>query len=337
METGKINTSTSGDRGRAYGVVLAICAVFTIWTGSAFAAGYPDRPVRMIVPFAAGANIDITARQIAQKLADSLGQPVVVENRGGAGGTIGTTMAAKATPDGYTILMGNAPAVGIAPSVYRNLPYDPVKSFTAVGRATNLSMVLAVSSTLPVNSVADLVAYAKARPNQLNYASSGNGTLAHLSGVLLGNKAGLEMKHVPYNSVPQAFVDISSGAVALIFYPYQGLVSVAQSGKVRLLATTGTKRTSYLPGVSTMIESGVGDFVMMAWEGFYVPVGTPKPIVDALYAALARIITDPAFVSRLATVGIDVDIAPPDVFAAFTKSEVERFRQLIAIAGVKIE
>ena len=221
--------------------------------------------------------------------------------------------------------------------MYRNLSYDPVKSFTAVARATNLSLVLAVSSTLPVNSVSDLVAYAKARPNLLNYASAGNGTLAHLSGVLLNNKAGLEIKHVPYNNVPQAFSELTSGTVALIFYPYQGLVPVAQSGKVRLLATSGMKRTPYLPGVPTMIESGVGDFVVMAWEGFYVPAGTPNPVVNVLYAALAGIMTDPALVSRLAAVGIEVDIAPPDVFAAFTESEVERFRQLVAIAGVKIE
>lgn len=337
MTPEKIDTSTSGNRGRACGVVLAMCAVFTIWTGSAFAAEYPARPVRMIVPSGAGSNVDTTARQIAQKLADSLGQPVVVENRGGAGGTIGTTAAAKASPDGYTILYGNIPPMAIAPSVYRNLTYDPVKSFTAVARATSLSLVLAVSSTLPVNSVSDLVAYAKARPNLLNFASSGNGTLSHLSGVLLNSKAGLEIKHVPYNSVPQAFSEISSGTVALIFYPYQGLVPLAQLGKVRLLATTGIKRTSYLPGVPTMIESGVGDFVVMAWEGIYVPAGTPKPIVNALYAALAGIMADPAFVSRLAAVAIEVDVAPPDVFAAFTKSEVERFRQLVALAGVKIE
>jgi tripartite-type tricarboxylate transporter receptor subunit TctC len=291
----------------------------------------------MLVPSAAGANVDITARQIAQKLAESLGQPVVVENRGGAGGTIATTAAAKASPDGYTILYGNIPAIAIAPSVYRNLPYDPVKSFTAVARITSLSLVLAVSSTLPVNAVPELIAYAKSRPNLLNYASSGNGTLSHLSGVLLNNKAGLELKHVPYNNVPQAFSELTSGAVAVIFYPYQGLVPVAQSGRVRLLATTGVKRTPYLPAVPTMIESGVRDFVVMAWEGCYVPAGTPKPIVDALYAALARIVADPVFVSKMAAVGIEVDIAAPDVFAAFTRSEVERFRQLVALSGVKVE
>lgn len=337
MKPGKTDTSTSGNRVRAHGLVFAMCAVFTICNGSTFGAGYPARPIRVIVASTAGANVDITARQIAQKLADSLGQPVVVENRGGAGGTIGTTLAAKASPDGYTILFGNVPSMGIAPSLYRNLAYDPVKSFTAVARATSVSMVLAVSATLPVNSVSDLVAYAKTRPNQLNYATSSSGSVSHLSGVLLNNKAGLEIKQVPYNSIPQAFIDITSGTVAMIFYPYQGLVPMTQSGKVRLLATTGMKRASYLPNVPTMIESGVRDFVVVAWEGFYVPAGTPKPIVNLLYTALAGIMTDPPFVSKLAAAGIEADLAPPEVFAAFTKSEVERFRQIITLAGVKIE
>jgi tripartite-type tricarboxylate transporter receptor subunit TctC len=318
------------------GAMAAACGLF-LAAGTAVAAGFPERPVRIIVPFAAGANIDITARQIGQKLAETLGQPVVVENRGGAGGTIGTAVAAKATPDGYTVLFGNAPAVAIAPSVYKGLPYDPVKDFTAVARATSLSMVLAVSASVPARSVAELVSYAKARPDQLNYASSGNGTLGHLCGVMLGNKGGLQMRHVPYNAISQAFVDMASGSVAMIFYPYQGLIPVAQSGKLRFLATTGTRRTSYLPDVPTMVESGMRDFVIVAWEGFYVPAGTPKPLVDILHKALAGAATDPGLVAKLSAVGIDVDLATPEVFAAFTRSEVERFRQLATMAGVKVQ
>ena len=319
-------------------IVLALLAALAgLWAGSAGSAGYPDRPVRMVVPFAAGANIDLTARQIAQKLAEILGQPVVIENRGGAGGTIGTSLAAKASPDGYTILMGNAPTIAIAPSVYRNLPYDPATHFAAVGRTTSLSMVLAVSATLPVQTVPELVAHAKARPGQLNIASSGNGTLGHLSGALLNNRGAVDLKHIPYNNVPQAFVDITSGAVSAIFYPYQGLIPVAQSGKVRLLATTGTKRTSYLPDVPTMVESGLRDFVIVAWEGCYVPAGTPKAVIDTLYRALAKSASDPALVAKLAGVGIDVEVAPPDVFGAFTRSEIARFRQIVTMAGVKVE
>jgi tripartite-type tricarboxylate transporter receptor subunit TctC len=325
-------------RGEMNAALPALCALFTGTTAAAAAAAdYPARPVRMIVPATAGANVDITARQIGQKLAEVLRQPVVVENRGGAGGTIGTAAAAKATPDGYTILFGNIPPMAIAPSLYKNLAYDPVKSFAAVARATSLSLVLAVSAALPVSSVTELVTYAKTRPGQLNYASAGNGTLAHLSGVMLNNTAALDTRHIAYNSVPQAFAEISGGTVAYIFYPYQGLAPLAQSAKVRLLATTGTKRTTYLPNVPTMLESSINDFVVIAWEGFYVPAGTPKPVVNLLHSALAGILKDPAFVARMAAVGIEVDVAPPDVFAAFTQAQVERFRQLVTLAGVKVE
>ncbi len=312
-------------------------ALVMMTAGAAFAAGYPDRPVRLVVPFASGSNIDLTARQIAPKFAEALGQLVVVDNRGGAGGTIGATIVAKATPDGYTILMGNAPTHGMAPNLYRNLAYDPVRDFTPIGRIATATFVLAVSATLPVNSVPELVAYAKARPGQLNYASSGNGTTAHLSGVLFANKAGVDIKHIPYNSVPRALIDMASGAVALMFYPSQALAPITQTGKARLLATTGSKRSAYLPELPTVMEAGIPDFVAMAWHGFYAPARTPKQIIAVLYAALAKTMEDPKVVASLAASGVDIDLIPGNEFAAFTKAEVERYRQLIAIAGAKIE
>ena len=306
------------------------------WSATLVAADYPNRPVRLVVPFASGSNIDGTARQIAPKFAEFLGQQVVVDNRGGAGGTIGANLVAKSQADGYTLLMGNAPTHGMAPHLYKNLAYDPIKDFTPIGRVDSASFVLAVSATLPVQSMAELVKYAKARPGQLNYASSGNGTTAHLTGTLLNNKAGVDLKHIPYNSVPQALVDITSGAVAIMFYPYQPLMPLLQTGKVRLLASTGMKRASYLPEVPTVIESGIPDFVALAWHGFYAPAGTSKQVVDTVYAALAKTMADPKVVATLAATGIDIDLAPPREFAAFTKAEVERYRQLIAMAGAKM-
>ncbi len=306
------------------------------WSATLVAADYPNRPVRLVVPFASGSNIDGTARQIAPKFAEFLGQQVVVDNRGGAGGTIGANLVAKSQADGYKLLMGNAPTHGMAPHLYKNLAYDPIKDFTPIGRVDSASFVLAVSATLPVQSMAELVKYAKARPGQLNYASSGNGTTAHLTGTLLNNKAGVDLKHIPYNSVPQALVDIASGAVAIMFYPYQPLMPLLQTGKVRLLASTGMKRASYLPEVPTVIESGIPDFVALAWHGFYAPAGTSKQVVDTVYAALAKTMADPKVVATLAATGIDIDLAPPLEFAAFTKAEVERYRQLIAMAGAKM-
>jgi tripartite-type tricarboxylate transporter receptor subunit TctC len=292
--------------------------------------------VRLVVPFAAGSNIYGTARQISPKFSEFLGQQVVVDNRGGAGGTIGATLVAKSQPDGYTILMGNAPTHGMAPHLYTHLAYDPIKDFTPVGRIDTASFVLAVSATLPVQSVAELVAYAKARPGALNYASSGNGTTAHLSGTLFNNKAGVDLKHIPYNSVPQALVDLSSGAVAIMFYPYQPLMPLVQTSKVRLLATTGQKRASYLPALPTVMEAGIPDFVALAWHGIYAPAGTPKAITDRIYAALAKAMVDPKVVASLVATGIDVDLAPGPELAVFTKQEVDRYRLLIALSGAKM-
>ena len=300
------------------------------------AAEYPNRPLRMVVPFAAGSNIDGTARQIMPKFSEILGQQVVVDNRGGAGGTIGATLVARAQTDGYTLLMGNAPTHGMAPHLYKNLAYDPIKDFTPVGRVDSASFVLAVSAGLPVQSVADLVKYARARPGVLNYASSGNGTTAHLSGTLFNNKAGVDIRHIPYNNVPQAFVDIASGAVSMMFYPYQPLMPLLQTGKARLLATTGVKRATYLPDVPTVIEAGIADFSAIAWHGFYAPAGTSPRIVDTIYAALVKTMADGKVMAGLAATGIDIDLAPPREFAAFTKAEVERYRLLIAMAGGKM-
>ena len=318
--------------------ITALCASAALiaWSEIVIAADYPNRPVRMVVPFTAGSNIDGTARQIAPKFADVLKQQIVVDNRGGAGGTLGANLVAKAQADGYTLLMGNAPTHGMAPHLYKNLAYDPIKDFTPIARVDSASFVLAASSMVPVQSVAELVKYAKARPGQLNYASSGNGTTAHLSGTFFNNKAGVDIKHIPYNNVPQAFVDIASGAVAMMFYPYQPLMPLLQTGKVRLLATTGLKRASYLPDIPTVIESGIPDFSAIAWHGFYAPAGTSKQVVDTIYAALTKTMADPKVMASLAATGIDIDLAPPREFAAFTKAEVERYRHLIAMAGAKM-
>jgi tripartite-type tricarboxylate transporter receptor subunit TctC len=312
-------------------------ATLGLWTAFAFAADYPDRPIRLVVAFASGSNLDLTARQIAGKFSEHLAQPVIVDNRGGAGGTIGTSVAARARPDGYTILMGNAPTIAVAPHLYRNLPYDPIKDFSAIGRTSSATFVLAISSTLPVTSVADLVAYAKSHPGRLNYASVGNGTTAHMSGALFNNKAGTDIRHVPYNDVSRAFIDIANGTVALIFYPYQPLMPMMQAGKIRPLATTGLKREPYLPEVPTVIEGGIPDFVAINWHGFYAPAGTSKPVIDVLYGALAKSVRDPKVVSNLAAAGINVDLAPPGEFASFTKAEVERYRYIVSIAGIKME
>ena len=329
-------------RGKAFdsgagAFALAIAIAISVFPSNTAAAEYPERPIRMVVPFAAGSNIDGTARQIMPKLSEHLGQQVVIDNRGGAGGTIGATLVARATPDGYTLLMGNAPTHGLAPIVYKALPYDPVKDFAPIVRISTASFVLAVASKLPVKSVDDLVAYAKARPGQLNYASSGKGTTAHLSGALFSNKAALKIEHIPYNQVPQALLDLGSGAVSMMFYPYRPLRPMVDQGKVRLLASTGAKRASYLPELPTVMEAGIPGFVAFAWHGFYAPAGTPKAAIDTLHAAIVKVVKDPKVALALKNGGVDVDVLPPMEFAAFTKAEVERHRELVALAGAKMQ
>jgi len=322
-------------RASAVFAALAVCAFVA---AGASAAAYPERPIRMIVPFASGSNIDITARQIMPKFSEQLGQQVVVDNRGGAGGTIGAALAAKAAPDGYTLLMGNAPTHGLAPSMYRDLPYDPVKSFTPIVRISTQSFVLAITSTLPVKSVAELVKYAKARPRQLNYASSGNGTTAHLSGALFNVKAGVELVHIPYNTVPQALIDLGGGSVSVMFYPYQPLMPMIQQGRVRLLASTGPKRLSYLPELPTVIEAGISDFTAFAWHGFYAPAGTPKPIVDRLYKELAAIVAMPEFKTQMDANGAEpIASKSPEEFREMLRGQVDKYVKITKAIGIKLD
>jgi tripartite-type tricarboxylate transporter receptor subunit TctC len=289
------------------------------------------------VPFPAGSNIDGNARQISPRLAEALGQQIVIDNRGGAAGTIGAGIVAKSSADGYTVLMGNAPTHGLAPSIYKNLSYDPIKDFTPIGRIATSAYVLAVSAAVPVKSVSELIAYAKARPGQLNYGSTGNGTGVHLAGVLFNTRAGVDLKHIPYNSVPQIFVDMTSGALTMMFYPYQPLIPMHQTGKVRLLATTTAKRVSYLPDLPTAIEAGLNDFLFFAWHGFYGPAGMNPAHAQIFYQSLLKAVADPKVAQALVVTGVEVDPLPAAEFAAFTKTEIERYRQLVKAAGVDVQ
>jgi tripartite-type tricarboxylate transporter receptor subunit TctC len=310
-------------------------ALVVVGQAAAASADYPNRPIRLVVPFPAGSNIDGNARQLAPKLSETIGQQIVIDNRGGAAGTIGAGIVARAAADGYTILMGNAPTHGLAPSIFKELAYDPVRDFTPIGRIATATYVLAISAGLPARSVSELVAYARARAGQLNYGSTGNGTGVHLAGVLFNTRAGVDIRHIPYNSVPQIFVDLTSGALALMFYPYQPLIPLHQTGKVRLLATTGVKRAAYLPELPTAIEAGLADFVFFAWHGFYGPAGMNPAHARVFYQSLLKAVADPKVAANLLVTGVEVDPLPSAEFAAFTRMEIERYRQLVQIAGVK--
>ena len=319
---------------------LAMCLIgLTVVSQAAptRAQTFPDRPIRLIVPQGAATATDIFARQITPRVAELLGQPVVVDNRPGGGGIIGTELVAKAAPDGYTLTLGGGQTHAINKSLYSKLPYDPITHFTPVARLGAQAMILVTSSSLPVKSLAELIAYANARKGKLNFASTGSGTSAHLTGELLNAETGLRIAHVPYKSAAQALTDLISGEITLMFYPYIALQSQIQAGKLNVLATAGPQRSAYLPQTPTMVESGFPGFVVSAWFAVYAPAGTPRPIVDTLYSAFERALTDPDIVRKLAATGTDVYLAAPDELGRFTRSEIERFRKLVELSGARAD
>ena len=270
---------------------------------------YPNRAIKLVVPYSAGSGADITARQTMAKLSGILGQSIVIENRPGASGMTGTDSVARAAPDGYTLLFG-VTQHAINPGLYRKLPYETLADFAAVARVTSQPLFLGVPTSLPAKSVAELVAYVKARPGKLNYASTGIGTSIHLAGAFFAFKAALEMSHVPYTNASQAIADLGRGEVQVLFYTHQPLIPQVDAGRVRILGTTGAARSSWAPEVPTMTEAQIADFVMPAWHGVFAPANTPAEVVDVLEKALARVAADPDYRKDLEPTGTDIYYAP---------------------------
>lgn len=300
---------------------------------SSSGSGYPNRPIRLVVPYGAGSAADGAARQVTPKISEVLGQQIVIDNRAGASGTIGANLVAKSSADGYTILLGTVPSNAIAPSLDKGLPYDPVKDLAAIALFISYPYVLTVSTTLPVRSVKELIAYAKSKPGALNYGSTGNGTGVQLAGAMFNSKAGVNITHIPYNVVGQLLTDLASGSTQIIFYPYQGLLPVIQSGKVRVLATTGAKRSPSMPDFPTMAEQGVPDYSITAWMGINAPAGTPTDRIRVLHNAIRKAMLDPKVAASMNGAGYDVDLMDPAEFTEFTKREVVRYRQIIQESG----
>ena len=311
-------------------VSVIVTAFFAV---GAHAQAYPDRPIRLIVPQAPGSATDIFVRLLAPKWGELLGQSIVVDNRPGAGAIIGTEVVAKAAPDGYTLLLGGSQTHAINKSLYSKLSYDPITDFTPVGRIGAQAMLLVTSTAIPVKSVAELLSYAKTASAGINFASSGNGSSAHLGGALLNAETGLKAQHVPYRVVAQGLTDLLSGQITMMFYPYSALQGQIQAGKLNVLAVASEKRTSYLPQVPTTAEAGYPNILLTAWFAVYAPAGTPRRIVDTLYAALEKAVNDPEISRRMAGAGTDVYLAGPDEMAKFGPSEIVRYKRIIQLAG----
>lgn len=304
---------------------------------TALAQTYPDKPIRLVIPYAATTQTDVVGRLISTKLGEVLGRTIVVDNRAGAGGMIGAEFISKAAPDGYTLLLGTSQTHAINKYLYNQMPYDPLTGFEPVARVASVPMVLVVNSTLPVKNVTELINYAKARPGQLNFASSGIGSSAHLAGAYLNNEAGIRISHIPYKDVGQIFVGFSNGNIASMFYAYAPLRTQIQSGTLRIIATTGAQRSAFLPDMPTLSESGYPNFAMTAWFAMYAPRATPKPIIDVLASAVNRAVTAPEVTEKLLGSGTDPYASSPEVLREFTRTELERYRKVVELTGAKAE
>jgi len=315
---------------------VPLLAVLAALASEAQAQAYPVKPVRMIVPFAPGGNTDIIARIVVPGMSKALGQQIVIENRGGAGSMIGTDVAAKSPPDGYTLLMVSAAHV-INPAMVKKLPFDPVKSFAAISKVADVPSALVVHPSLPVKSVKELVALAKANPGRLNYSSAGRGSIGHLSAELLASMTRIKMTHVPYKGAGPAVVDAMAGHVELLISSMPAVIGFARSGRLRMIAQGGEKRSPAAADVPTMIEAGVPGFVVTAGFGLFAPAGTPRPAIDRVLGALKASLSDASVRERLSSEGADPVGSTPEEYDRFTRSEIEKWIKVARAAGIQPE
>ena len=298
---------------------------------------YPDKPLHLIVPFPAGGGADSLARLVMPRVAQALGQPIVIENRAGAGGNIGAEFVAQAAPDGYTLLYGTNGTHAINPSLYPKLRFDPARDFVPVSRMTEIATMLIVNPQLPVESVQALIAHAKAQPGKLNFASAGNGTTSHLAGEMFRTQAGIDIVHVPYRGGALAMTDLIGGQVQLMIEVMPNAVAQVRAGKVRGLAVGSLTRFPGAPEVPTIAESGLPGFEAAAWDGLFVPAGTPAAIVTRLHAAVQQALADPELVAALRARGAVPVSSTPASFAQFIAVSAAAWAQAVRSSGAKIE
>lgn len=297
------------------------------------AQSWPTRPIRLVVPFAPGGNTDIIARAIAPKMTQDLGQQILIDNRGGAGSTLGTAIVAKAPPDGYTIGMVSSAHV-INPGVRKTLPYDSINDFAPVTLVADVPNGLVVHPSLPVKDIRQLVALAKAKPGQLAYATPGHGTSTHLAIEMLSNAAGLKMLHVPYKGVGPATTDVVAGQAQMIFAALPAFIEFVRAGRLRMIAQAGAKRSPAAHEVPTMIEQGYKDFIVSSGFGMFAPGKTPRPIVDRVNSAVVKALADPAVRNGLTSQGAEAVGNSPDEYDRYNRSEIERWSKVARAAGV---
>jgi tripartite-type tricarboxylate transporter receptor subunit TctC len=304
----------------------------------AVAQSYPSKPIRVVVPNPAGGYYDVIARALGQKVGESIGQPMVVENRVGAGGSLGTEFTAKSPPDGYTIMVGGIGPHGIAPSLYANLPYDPVKDFAPIILVATTPNILVVHPSSPIKSVQDLIAAARQKPGGVSYASNGNGTSQHLSAEMFATTMGLKFNHVPFKGSAPAVTAMLGGQVDFAFVVAPDGLAHVKAGKLRAIGVTGAKRAAPLPDVPTLAEAGVSGYEATAWFGYLAPAGTPREIIDRLNAEIAKALESPDVRERLAPGGLsELPGGTPERFGDLIKTEIAKWSKVVKESGAKID
>ena len=313
---------------------LAASAMLVCAAGFAGAQSYPTKPIHLIVPFPPGGGNDTVARAIAQQASPALGQPIVVDNRPGAGGIIGADAAARAPADGYTLFLGGVATHAVNPHMHAKLSYDPVKDFAPITLVASAPSVLVVHPSVPAATIKEFAAYARANPGKLNYASNGNGSSSHIAAVLYETNAGVKMTHVPYKGVGPALTDLMSGRIELMFNSIVAILPHIQSGKLRALGVTSKQRSSLLPDVPSIAEAGWPQYEAGSWYGILAPAGTPSAIIERLHKEIVKALKDPEVQKRLSGEGADVIGSTPQEFAAHIKAELARMGQAVRASGL---
>jgi len=316
---------------------FAVCCAFVIAAGAAGAQSYPAKAVRIIVPFPPGAGVDIVTRAVSGRFSEALGQQLIIDNRAGAGGILGAELATKAAPDGYTLLMGTAGMLTVIPHLNRKAPYSVERDFSPVSQVASVPSLLVVHPSLPVKSVKDLIALAKAKPGAINYASTGNGTLPHLAAEFFKLQARIDMVHVPYKGSAPATTDLLGGNVEVFFGNMLSVIEQVRSGRLRALAVTSLRRQAVAQDIPTMAESGFPGFEAGTWFGLLVPAGTPRDIISRLQSDVAKAVHQPDVQKQLAGQGATTIGSTPEQFAAYIKSESAKWAKVLAASGVRAD
>ncbi|NBS92443.1 MAG: tripartite tricarboxylate transporter substrate binding protein [Betaproteobacteria bacterium] len=299
-------------------------------------SGFPNKPIRLVVPFAPGGTTDLLARAVGQKMGEGLGQPLVIENKPGAGGNIGADSVAKSAPDGYTLLLGTPGPLAINASLFKSMPFNPERDLAPVGQLINIQAVVITMPSSPWKSLRDVAAQAKASDG-VAYGSAGNGTTPHLAAELYASVAGIDLQHIPYKGDAPALTDLLGGHIKLMFANLAGVIGPLREGKVRALAVTGASRSKALPDVPTIAEAGAPGYAVTAWAGLFVPAGTPAGVVNRLNAELNRALATPEVNERMALLQAEIAASTPEQLAALVRTERQRWARIITERGIKLD